>query len=354
MLRTAMGRTRSWLRERPLLVPRPGRAWYVSALMLALLAAGAGTQIAVAEITALPADAALRVEDTVITEQQLADRVQAFKALYGVQRPDDPAAVERFDRDAAKAVAVSEILERAAQEEGIVIPEKAAQDELDRLVADAYPAGRDDFITRLGQVGLSEPEVLAEIRRQLTNSRLFDQVTRDVPETTDADVQQAYDARRDEMVDPEKRHVRNIVVGSEAEARQTLDRLNTGEDFAAVARDVSLDRSTKDKGGDLGTAVREQLDPRYADEAFRVSPNSFFGPLETQHGWNVGQVLAVTPAVPLSLDQVRDPLRQKLTAERKLDRWNAWLGGRIQAAGVEYAPHYRPADPDVPPVDLPR
>jgi peptidyl-prolyl cis-trans isomerase C len=354
VFRSAAGETTRWLRQRPLLVPRPGKTWYLSAVALAVLATGAGTQIAVAQITALPADAAFRIHDTMLTEQQLTDRVRALEALYGVRRPDDPAAVDRFNRDSAKAVAVSEILDSAAEEEGVVIPEKAAQDELEKLLTQTYPAGRSDFIARLGQVGLSEPEVLAEIRRQLTNARLFDQVTRDIPPVTDADVQQAYDTRRDEMAEPEKRHVRNIVVASEAEARNAVDRLKAGEDFGAVARSVSLDGSTKDKGGDLGTAVRQQLDPGYGDEAFRAAANSVFGPVETQHGWNVGQILEVTPAVPLSLEQVRDPLRQKLEGERRLGRWNGWLGEKIRAAEVEYAPRYRPADPDAPPGDVPR
>lgn len=354
MFRNTVGTTTRWLRLRPLVVPRPGKTWYLSVVALALLAVGAGGQIAVAEITALPADAAFRIHGTVTTEQQLADRVRALEALYGVQRPDDPAAIDRFNRDSAKAVAVSEVLDSAAQGEGIVIPDKAAQDQLDKLITDTYPAGRADFITRLGQLGLSEPDVLAEIRRQLTNSRLFDQVTHDVPAVTDADVAQAYDARRSEMVDPEKRHVRNIVVASEAEARQAMDRLKAGEDFAAVARSVSLDGSTKDNSGDLGTAVRTQLDPAYGDAAFRAAPNSVFGPVQTQNGWNVGQVLEVTPAVPLSLDQERDPLRQKLDGERKLARWNSWVGDRIREAQVEYAAKYRPADPDAPPGDVPQ
>jgi peptidyl-prolyl cis-trans isomerase C len=311
-----------------------------------VLTAGAGAHIAAAAHAALPTDAAFRIAGVVTTQQQLASRVQLLKALYGVQPPKDPTGADRFTRDTAKAVAVSDVIERKAREAGIVIPEKAAQDQLDRLVAQAYPGGRNDFIARVGQVGLSEPNILGEIKRQIANSRLFEEVTHAVPEATEPDIQRAYDARRNEMVDPEKRHLRNIVVGSEAEALQILARLNAHEDFAAVARTASLDGSTKDKGGDIGTLTRDELDPRYADAAFRAGPNSHFGPVQTQNGWNIGQVFEISPAVPLSLDQVRNPLRQKLNEERKLERWDTWLGQQIRAAKVEYAPQYRPADPD--------
>jgi peptidyl-prolyl cis-trans isomerase C len=353
-VRAAGAKGAGWLRGRSLLVPRPRKARVVGVLVLVLLSAGSGTQIAVDRITALPADAAFRIGGTVFTQSELDGRAQALEALYGVQRPQDPAGQDRFNRDMAKAVAVSQILQRVAQAKGVVIADKAAQDQLDKLIAASYPAGRDEFIAKLGTVGLSQAEVIDEIKRQMVNAALFDQTTKDVRPATQADAQRYYDTHRAQMVDPEKRHLRNIVVASEADARRILTQLTAHQDFATIASTSSLDGSTKDSGGDLGTATRSQLDPQYADAAFRAAPNASFGPVKTTQGWNVGQVLQVTAAVPLSFQQLKDQLTQQLDTQNKLDRWNAWIGQQIRAAGVEYAPRYRPADPDAPPSDLPR
>lgn len=340
-------------RKRRLLVPQRRLPRYLSTGLLVVALAGSGSQIVVDRLHALPADAAFRLDDSVTTVEQLDHRVQLLGALYGVQRPSDPAKVDQFTRDSAKAVAVSTILDRAAADQGIVIADKTASDQLDKVISQSYPGGRQEFVTKLGQLGVSEQDVLDEIKRQLANAQLYDSVTKGAAPVTDDDVAKAFQDRKQQMVRPEARDLRNIVVGTEAEAEQVLQRLRSGTDFAAVAGQTSLDQSTKDKGGDLGPMTADQLDKAYADAAFKAPAGTVFGPVQTQNGWNIGQVVSVTPAAPLTFDQVKDQLKTQLANERKSALWNSWLAGRIKAAGVQYADTYRPADPDAPPADLP-
>jgi parvulin-like peptidyl-prolyl isomerase len=51
---------------------------------------------------------------------------------------------------------------------------------------------------------------------------------------------------------PNTAHVLRILVGSNEDALKVKDRLAKGEDFAAVAKDVSLVQTAKDDGGDTG------------------------------------------------------------------------------------------------------
>lgn len=334
-----------WTRSQPL-VPTGRIPRLVCATILALVSVGAGTAATVETITAVPSGAAYRVYGSTVTIPQLDDRVRLLGALYGVQAPTDPAELDRFHRDTAKAVAVSDVLDRATADHGIVIADKAANDELTRMIETSFPEGRDAFVEQLGQTGLSEPAVLDEIKRQLANAQLYDTITKDVPLPTDNEVTAAYNDRRAEMATPEKRHLRNIVVESEADAKAIRAKLDQGADFADVARSSSLDKSTKDQGGELGTVTRDQLEKGYGDAAFGVPASGVFGPVQTQYGWNIGQALEVAPSTPLSLDQVRDPLRSRLADERKSKVWNDWLNERIADADVRYADDYRPADPD--------
>jgi hypothetical protein len=50
----------------------------------------------------------------------------------------------------------------------------------------------------------------------------------------------------------EQVHLHMIVVHEYEEAQNVVARLEAGEDFAAVAREVSIDTNSKDNGGDLG------------------------------------------------------------------------------------------------------
>jgi peptidyl-prolyl cis-trans isomerase C len=328
---------------------RTGRI--VTAALLGLLVVGSGAAVTVDRVQAVPAGAVFRFGDRVMTQSEFDQRIKLLGAFYGVVPPRDPATLDRFRRDTAKAVAVTEVLEADAQRHGIVIADKTANDQLTTLIDRSFPQGRQVFDQKLAGIGLGPQQVLEEIKRQLVDARLFDQVTKDVPTPTDQDVAGTYQARRAEMVTPEQRHLRNIVVATQDQAAQVVAQLSGGADFATVAGQSSLDDTTKAKGGDLGGVIRDQLEKAYGDAAFGAAPNGVFGPVQTGSGWNVGQVLEVTPAVPLSLDQVREQLRAGMLNERKQAAYNSWLGTTLRAAHVRYADPYRPADPDaaVPP-----
>jgi len=52
--------------------------------------------------------------------------------------------------------------------------------------------------------------------------------------------------------DSEEAHVQGILLGSDEEAQRVRDRLEAGEDFAALAEEVSQQEESKENGGDLG------------------------------------------------------------------------------------------------------
>jgi len=172
---------------------------------------------------------------------------------------------------------VTGVLDDAVRAKGIVIADKTANDQLTRVLETSFPAGRDAFLAKLAGVGVSQPAILDEVKRQLADAQLFDQVTRDVPVPTDQEVAQAYQQRRAEMAVPEKRRLRNIVLDTQQRADQVRAQLASGTDFAALAGQVTLDDSTKAKGGDLGAVTRDQLEQPYADAAFTAAPSAVFG-----------------------------------------------------------------------------
>lgn len=297
---------------------------------------------------ALPAGVAIDVEGERVTVEALERRVEVLEALYGVQAPTDDD-LDRFWRDAAKAVALSVLLDHEIAERDLEVAARVATDALARYIEDQYPiGGRTAFVIALGDRGVSEADVLTEIGRQLAIRHLFDDVVGEV-EVTGADVEAAYDSRRDELVVPETRHLRHLVVTSEAEAASARARVEAGEAFATVAGELSLDASTRDAGGDLGELRAEQLTPPFGEAAFAAAPGTVFGPVETDLGWHLGIVESVVPARLPALPEVRDGLHDRLVLERSLARWRAFLRELLAKADVEYAVTYQPDDPAAPP-----
>ncbi|MBK0870857.1 peptidylprolyl isomerase [Saccharopolyspora sp. HNM0986] len=334
--------------RRRLAAPRARKV--LAACAILLLALGGGGYFWLRAGT-LPDGVALRVNDRDVTVEQFEGKVRTMKALYGVQQPSDPAGQAEFRRMTAKSYALQLVLEQAGRERNVVVPDKAARDVLDRYITEQAGEGaqaRAKFVEALGNAGTSEPDVVAEIKRMLQVNRLFEQTTKGST-VTDEDVRRAFPERKASLGTPETRDLRNIVVRTREDADRVLSRLRAGEPFEAVAADVSLDGQTRAAGGQLGKLEAAQLEDGYAKAAFQPPQGVPFGPVQTQHGWNVGEVLGVHPPVPAVFEQVRDQLKQQLTYEKTMDRWQKWLGDRLRAADVSYADDYRPADPDSPP-----
>jgi peptidyl-prolyl cis-trans isomerase C len=232
------------------------------------------------------------------------------------------------------------------------VADKTVRDGLDRFIAQRYPeGGRTQFIQALGAYGVSEDDVLGEFRRILETGSLFQAVTTDVKVSEDQ-ITKAFNERKDQLAVPERRHLRHLVVATEAEAKQALTRINGPETFEAVVKDVSLDASTKDQGGDLGMVSQAQLDPAFGAAAFAAAKGSTFGPVMTKNGWHVGLVVDVTAGHPVTLADVHDSLRDTLVAEARLAVWRTYLAGRIRTASACYAKGNRPADPKAAPPDI--
>ncbi len=331
-----------------------GRARQIGLALSALVLIGATVQAAVGWNSSLPGDVVFRSGETVVDQSEYQRRVAVLEALYGIRAPESGTERDSFRKDAAKAIAVSVILDDAAAEDDVVVSSDEVQTALNKLIEEQLPEGREAFVAYLDTQGLPERDVLDELRRQLITTRLFTKVTASVTPVTDAEVRAAFEERQEEMVSPEQRRLRNIVVETEQAAEQIKKTVRSGGDFRALAKKYSLDQSTRDAGGDLGTISADQLDKTYADAAFVARPGSVFGPVQTQYGWNVGQVVGVVPARPLSFADAAEQLEAELNSERKVERWRSWLARRMKAVKVEYADRYRPADPDAPPSSAPR
>ena len=321
--------------------------------VLALVVVGA--TVGIKRFTGLSGDAAFRYAGTVVTQDQLARRVELLGALYGVAMPADAKGKASFRRDTAKAVAVSMILDRAARSHKIVIADKSARDTLASMIKNQLgDDGQAQFTQILGEFGVNEQNVLDEVKRQQATARLFQAVTAKVVAATDSQDARAYfDKDPARFAVPETRHLVNIVVATRKEADQVLARATSNVRFTALAEQVSLDDSTRSSGGDLGKVQASQLETQFAAAAFSAPLDRNFGPVQTKFGWNVGRVVGVQAGHTVTFDQVSAQVLDALRSRRAMKTWQAFVAEAIKDAHVEYAKKYRPAHPDAPPTEQP-
>lgn len=81
-------------------------------------------------------------------------------------------------------------------------------------------------------------------------------------------------------------HVSHILVDSEDKAKKAADALKS-EPFAKVAKELSVDSSTKDRGGDIGYLLTGDMDPDFEKAALALKQGEVSQPVKTKFGWHI-------------------------------------------------------------------
>lgn len=120
---------------------------------------------------------------------------------------------------------------------------------------------------------------------------------------------------------PEEFRASHILVKTEAEATELKKRLAGGADFASLARKVSLDTTTKSKGGDLGTVKKGQTVPEFEKALMSLKPGEISEPVATQFGYHLIKLVERTPGPALSYEDAKDQVKDQVLIEKKQKRF---------------------------------
>ncbi len=268
----------------------------------AALAAGSGNVLAPQATPEAPLAASVNGEPITLAEFE---RERARRAL-GMQI--EPATQEAFDASVLDAMIDQLLIEQAAAELDITIGDEAVDEEIALQVS---LAEAND--TTLEEVLEAQLYTLDEYREVVRDVLLVQQMSEVVAEVPDSAPQV---------------HARHILVADEAAARDLLNQLQAGADFAQLATQYSLDSSSAPSGGDLGWVPRGVLLQQEIEDAiFALEPGQTApDPVRSSLGFHVVQTLERVEDRPLSPADVAQARQQKF-----LD----WLETQRQDATIE-------------------
>lgn len=107
----------------------------------------------------------------------------------------------------------------------------------------------------------------------------------------------------------------HILVNTEEEANKVIDRLNKGEAFEAVAKEVSIDPS-KEKGGDLDFFAYSSMVKEFADAAFSMKIGDVSGAVKSKFGYHIIKVTDKKTDDTVTLENSKDSLVEAFKAKK--------------------------------------
>jgi len=170
-----------------------------------------------------------------------------------------------------------------------------------------------------------------------------------------------YASEMERFAQPERRRVRHILIrldpGADAAAENAAkariaeirERIEGGEDFAALASDLSEDPGSAGQGGDLGLIEQGLMDPAFDEAAFALKAGQLSDSVRSQFGYHLIEVTQVEEGAVKPFDEVKDQLIAEVEKRGSESQFFDWaerlanlsyeapdsLGPAVEALGLE-------------------
>lgn len=300
---------------------------------------------------AAPAAASVELKDPVarvngedISKAQLEEAFNAAIQASGVN-PADLTADQKLSgyRQILDELIMDKLVAKAAS--GIEVSDDEVSAEIDKLKKQ-FPS-EEAFNEQLAQAGQSPEKLQTALRTMLQQQRWMQSQIQDKDVVADGDAQKFYDSNKEEFENPETVKASHIlfmveedatpetVKEKEDAAKAALARAKKGEDFSALAKELSEEPGAKETGGDLGFFSKDRMVPEFAEAAFTQKTGEVGGPVRTQFGWHVIKVEDKKPAGTTPFDEVKDQISAFLKSSKQREAVQSVLKGLKDSAQIE-------------------
>jgi foldase protein PrsA len=274
-----------------------------------------------------------------MTKAQLGQQ-QSQSTQQGQQQSQD---IEGATRQALEGLIQFQLVLDGAKKEGVAIQESDVDARMEQLKQQVAAQGQN-YEELLQTRQISEEVLRTQQRVQLAVDLVAVKL---VPYSPDAQLRQTLDQRKDDFLEV---HVRHVLVKDKSTADSVRQELVSGGDWAAVAKERSIDTQSKDKAGDLGFNAKGATVKPFETAEFKLAgqgdckgkssgscESPISQPVKTQFGYHVLQVVGVR------LPKLDNELRAKLepaVKDRRQQAVQRWFDEQVKGAEVVINPRF--------------
>jgi peptidyl-prolyl cis-trans isomerase C len=159
-------------------------------------------------------------------------------------------------------------------------------------------------------------EVMEYYRRRALHDLYYDRKIRQA--VSEDAAKKTYDEQVKKIESKPEVSARHILVKTEEDALDIIERLNRGSDFAELAKEKSTGPSGA-QGGDLGYFSKGQMVPEFDKVVFELKKGDISEPVKTQFGWHVIKIEDKRDSKPPAFDTVKGRLIAGMVSQKAVE-----------------------------------
>jgi len=241
------------------------------------------------------------------------------------------------------------VLKKLILDKAVTLPlkdvDKEEASELDRLKG---PASEPEFNQQLKSAGLTLDDLKKRIHEKVLISKVLEAEAFKNVDPTEQQINDIYLKNKDSFNIPEKVRASRVLIlvddrttpADKAAKKKAIDKAHDrvvhGEDFSKVAMEVSQDKYSAPKGGDINFFQRGENEPGFDDVAFATKENAISPVFLTSLGYQFLKVTALQPAGVVPVADARGYISSKLREHNMEEQSQVYAKKLLADSGVTY------------------
>lgn len=260
------------------------------------------------------------VNDEIITQSEVEESMLAFVKDYQVRYGEEETEnrLSEAKSDALNRLIEEKLILQEAKKRNIKINEVDVEQRLEE-VKKRFPS-EEEFDKAISESGISIEKLRIKYRDQLMMKTLVSGIVANGIRITPTQIAAYYYGHKDEFTKAQKVKFRIILLRFRERqdkavvrtfAEEILKKINSGEDFATLAKQYSEGPNAQE-GGEMDFVTKGSMAKEIDDAIFSLKENEVSGIIDTSLGCNIVRVEKIQPPSELLLEEATPTIREMI------------------------------------------
>ncbi len=215
-------------------------------------------------------------------------------------------------RETLDGLVFKQLIMQEAQKRGVTVSDEEIEAEIDVVIGEHFMGSKEHFDSFLDQQGYSLKMIQDNARINIMARKIVEEDL----EISETEAREYFSENQESYDIPDEIRARHILVKTEEEALEVISRLEKDEDFAELAKELSEDSATKEKGGDLGFFPHGQMVKEFEEVAFELGDGERSEPVKSIHGYHIIETLEHKEGRTVAYEEVADKVMVDIKEEK--------------------------------------